>query len=179
MRKGARSYTFRGAQIEAPKPEPGLYIAATPIGNLGDVTIRVLETLAGCDLIACEDTRVTAKLLNHFAISTKRIAYHEHNAAEAGEHILTQVKKGASVVLVSDAGTPVVSDPGQRLVEDARAEGIPVTSLPGPTAPVAALVCQRHAGRHLDLRRFSPEPVGCETTALGQFENASGNVDLL
>ncbi len=120
--------------------EPGLYVAATPIGNLGDVTLRVLETLAACDLIACEDTRVTAKLLRHYHIKTRMISYHEHNAKLAGPKLIAALLAGKSVVLVSDAGTPLVSDPGFRLVEEARAQSIPVWPLPGPTAPVAALV---------------------------------------
>ena len=90
--------------------EPGLYIVATPIGNLRDITLRALETLAGSDLIACEDTRVTGKLLKAYAISTKMISYHEHNADAAGSKILQEIKNGKSVALVSDAGTPLVSD---------------------------------------------------------------------
>ena len=176
MSKGDRSYTFRGARIDAPKPEPGLYIAATPIGNLGDVTIRVLETLAGCDLIACEDTRVTAKLLNHYAISAKRIAYHEHNAVEAGDHILTQIRNGASVALVSDAGTPIVSDPGQRLVEDARAAGIPVTSLPGPTAPVAALVASGMPADTWTFAGFLPNRSGARRQRLSDLKLLPGTL---
>ena len=102
--------------------------------------MRVLEALAGADLIACEDTRVTGKLLRHFNIATKTISYHEHNAQKAGERIVEDLKAGKIVVQVSDAGTPLVSDPGLRLVDLAHAAGIPVWPLPGATAPIAALV---------------------------------------
>ncbi len=102
--------------------------------------MRVLETLAGCDLIACEDTRVTGKLLRHFGISTKTISYHEHNAENAGSRIIEDLKAGKSVVQVSDAGTPLVSDPGFRLLDLALEAGISVWPLPGATAPITALV---------------------------------------
>ena len=126
--------------IPTAKLEPGLYVAATPIGNLRDVTIRVLEALAGCDLIACEDTRVTAKLLRHYGIRKKTVSYNEHNANVSGPKLIEEIKAGKSVVLVSDAGMPLVSDPGFRLVADARKSEIPVVPLPGASAPLAALV---------------------------------------
>ncbi len=119
---------------------PGLYVVSTPIGNLGDMTVRALETLASADIIACEDTRVTGKLLKHFGIATRMSAYHEHNADKAGPVLLDMLRGGKRVALVSDAGTPLVSDPGYRLVETARAEGLPVFPIPGPSAPIAALV---------------------------------------
>lgn len=119
---------------------PGLYVVATPIGNLGDMTVRALETLASADIIACEDTRVTGKLLKHFGIATRMSAYHEHNADRAGPLLLDMLREGKRVALVSDAGTPLVSDPGYRLVETARSEGLPVFPIPGPSAPIAALV---------------------------------------
>lgn len=102
--------------------------------------MRVLETLAGCDLIACEDTRVTGKLLRHYGINTKTISYHEHNADAAGPRIIEDLKAGKSVVQVSDAGTPLVSDPGFRLIDLAHGAGVPVWPLPGSSAPVTALV---------------------------------------
>lgn len=126
---------------DADRPEPlppGLYIVATPIGNLGDITRRSVDVLARCDAIACEDTRVTAKLLRHLGISKPLWRYDDHSAAEDRERLLDAMRHRA-VVLVSDAGTPLVSDPGYRLVRQARATGIPVTSLPGPSAPVMAL----------------------------------------
>ncbi len=128
-------------RVNDPRPEPlppGLYIVATPIGNLGDVTLRAKETLARCDAIACEDTRVTAKLLRHLGISRPLWRYDDH-AGERDRARLLDAMRDQAVVLVSDAGTPLVSDPGYRLVREARASGIAVTSLPGPSAPVMAL----------------------------------------
>ncbi len=136
----ASSYRIQNQEFTARHVEPGLYIAATPIGNLGDVTLRVLDTLAGCDLIACEDTRVTAKLLRNYGIKTKTVSYHEHNANQAGPKLIEALEAGKSIVLVSDAGTPLVSDPGFRLADAALAKGISVWPLPGATAPVSALV---------------------------------------
>ena len=122
-----------------PEPlPPGLYIVATPIGNLGDVTRRSAEVLARCDAIACEDTRVTGKLLRHLGISRPLWRYDDHSAAEDRTRLLESLRDKA-VALVSDAGTPLVSDPGYKLVREARAAGVPVTSLPGPSAPVVAL----------------------------------------
>ena len=122
-----------------PEPlPPGLYIVATPIGNLGDVTRRSADVLARCDAIACEDTRVTGKLLRHLGISRPLWRYDDHSAAEDRTRLLESLRDKA-VALVSDAGTPLVSDPGYKLVREARAAGVPVTSLPGPSAPVVAL----------------------------------------
>lgn len=124
---------------DRPEPlPPGLYIVATPIGNLGDVTMRAADVLARCDAIACEDTRVTAKLLRHLGISKPLWRYDDH-ASERDRGRLLEAMQVQAVVLVSDAGTPLVSDPGYRLVREARAAGIAVTSLPGPSAPVMAL----------------------------------------
>lgn len=122
-----------------PEPlTPGLYIVATPIGNLGDVTQRAAEVLARCDAIACEDTRVTAKLLRRLEVSKPLWRYDDHSA-EKDRARLMEAMRTQAVALVSDAGTPLVSDPGYRLVREARAAGIAVTSLPGPSAPVMAL----------------------------------------
>jgi 16S rRNA (cytidine1402-2'-O)-methyltransferase len=118
----------------------GLYLVATPIGNLRDVTLRALETLAGVDLVACEDTRVTRKLLDHFGIETPLTSYHEHNAAVARPRLLARLAEGAAIALVSDAGTPLVSDPGFKLVRAAREAGHAVTAVPGASAVLAALV---------------------------------------
>ncbi|HMA55570.1 MAG TPA: 16S rRNA (cytidine(1402)-2'-O)-methyltransferase [Pseudolabrys sp.] len=125
--------------MEAGKAAPGLYLIATPIGNLGDVTLRALETLAGADVIACEDTRVTRKLTERYGITTPLTPYHEHNAAEARPKLLSRLADGQSVALVSDAGTPLISDPGFKLVRAAREAGYPVTALPGASAVLAAL----------------------------------------
>jgi 16S rRNA (cytidine1402-2'-O)-methyltransferase len=119
--------------------DPGLYVAATPIGNLGDVTYRVIETLKGADKILCEDTRQTAKLCAAYGIATPRSPYHEHNADRVRPAIIEALKAGAAIALVSDAGTPLISDPGFKLVREARAAGVTVTPLPGPSALIAAL----------------------------------------
>jgi 16S rRNA (cytidine1402-2'-O)-methyltransferase len=134
-----RRYTPFGASIEADKVPPGLYLVATPIGNLGDITLRALETLAGADVIACEDTRVTRKLTERYGITTPLTAYHEHNAAEARPKLLSRLVEGQSIALVSDAGTPLISDPGYKLVRAAREAGHQVTALPGASAVLAAL----------------------------------------
>jgi 16S rRNA (cytidine1402-2'-O)-methyltransferase len=119
--------------------ESGLYVTATPIGNLGDVTLRALAVLGAVDAILCEDTRVTQKLLRAHAIATPLMAYHDHNAERVRPKILARLKAGARLALVSDAGTPLISDPGFKLVRDAKAEGIKVIPVPGPSAVLAAL----------------------------------------
>ncbi len=135
----ARQYAPFGTPIAVPRPKPGLYLIATPIGNLGDITLRALELLAGADVIACEDTRVTRKLLDRFAIKTLSTPYHEHNAAEARPKLLARLDKGEAVALVSDAGTPLISDPGYRLVREAIDAGYAVTALPGASAVLTGL----------------------------------------
>jgi 16S rRNA (cytidine1402-2'-O)-methyltransferase len=119
--------------------EPGLYVAATPIGNLKDVTYRVIDAMKSADRILCEDTRHTAKLCSAYGIETPRVAYTEHNADRIQPEILAALKSGAAICLVSDAGTPLISDPGYRLVRAARDAGVRVIPLPGPSAVIAAL----------------------------------------
>lgn len=133
------SYRIEPHEFAARPLAPGLYVVATPIGNLGDVTLRALATLAAADLIACEDTRVTSRLTGHFGIATRLLAYHEHNAARQGPQLLAELAAGRSVALVSDAGTPLLSDPGERLVGEAIAAGIPVFAVPGASALTAAV----------------------------------------
>lgn len=117
---------------------PGLYIVATPIGNLGDITLRAIETLGACDGVACEDTRVTGKLMKHLGLSKPLWRYDDHSGERDRSRLLESMRSRA-VALVSDAGTPLVSDPGYRLVREARALGIQVTSIPGPCAVVVGL----------------------------------------
>ena len=128
-----------GTELPARPLEPALYLVATPIGNLGDITLRALETLAAAGLLACEDTRVTRILLSRYGIRQKPLPYHEHNAAEAGPKLISALAEGKSVALVSDAGTPLVSDPGYRLVAQALEQRIRVVPIPGPSAVLAAL----------------------------------------
>src|SRR5262244_1228803 len=137
--RAARPYVLNGHAASAPSLPGGLHVVATPIGNLRDFTLRALEVLAAADLIACEDTRVTRKLLEHYGITTPLTPYHEHNAAEARPNLVARLAGGAAIALVSDAGTPLVSDPGFKLVRAAREAGHAVTALPGPSAPLAAL----------------------------------------
>jgi 16S rRNA (cytidine1402-2'-O)-methyltransferase len=120
------------------KLEPGLYIVATPIGNLSDLTPRAADVLARADLIAVEDSRVTAKLLNHIGVKRPMTPYHDHNADRVRPGLIERMGREA-VALVSDAGTPLISDPGYKLVRDARAAGIAIVTLPGPSAVIAAL----------------------------------------
>ena len=134
-----RSYVVGDQKLTAPKAAPGLYLVATPIGNLGDITLRALETLAGVDVIACEDTRITRRLTERYGITARLTPYHEHNAAEMRPKILEQLAQGGSVALVSDAGTPLISDPGFKLVREVCAAGFQVTALPGPSSVLAAL----------------------------------------
>jgi len=134
-----RHYQIGSASFRARPLEPALYIVATPIGNLGDMTIRGIETLAASDIIACEDTRVSRVLLERYGISRRPFAYHEHNAEHAGPKLIEALLAGKSVALVSDAGTPLVSDPGGRLVPEAKAAGIRVVPIPGASSVLAAL----------------------------------------
>ena len=134
-----RSFVIAGRPIQGSRLAPGLYLVATPIGNLGDITLRALQALAGVDLIACEDTRVTRKLLDRYAIATPLTPYHDHNAAKARPGLLRRLAEGAAVALVSDAGTPLISDPGFKLVRAAQDAGHLVTALPGPSAVLTAL----------------------------------------
>jgi 16S rRNA (cytidine1402-2'-O)-methyltransferase len=116
-----------------------LYLVATPIGNLGDISLRAIDTLKGADVIACEDTRVTAKLLARLGIGTALTSYHDHNAERARPALLERLRRGEAVALVSDAGTPLISDPGWRLVRACRDEGLAVTAVPGASAVPTAL----------------------------------------
>lgn len=118
----------------------GLYVTSTPIGNLADVTLRALQVLRAAEAIVCEDTRVTMKLLRAHGIETPLLAYHDHNADRVRPKLLERLKRGAVLALISDAGTPLVSDPGFKLVRDAKAAGVQVFPVPGPSAVLAALV---------------------------------------
>jgi 16S rRNA (cytidine1402-2'-O)-methyltransferase len=133
------SFSIDGHVLPAAKLGAGLYLVATPIGNLADITLRALATLAGADAIACEDTRITRRLTERYAISAELTPYHEHNAATARPKLLQRIAEGQAIALVSDAGTPLISDPGFKLVREACAAGLAVTALPGPSSVLAAL----------------------------------------
>jgi len=143
---------------------PALYITATPIGNRGDITLRALDALARADRLLCEDTRVTRKLLGMYGLSRPLIAYHDHNAESMRPKILAWIAAGESVVLVSDAGTPLISDPGFKLARDCRAAGLPVTALPGASAALAALaVCGLPTDRFFFLGFLPPKSAARRT----------------
>ncbi len=137
-----------------------LYLVATPIGNLNDITLRALSTLREVDIIASEDTRKTGLLLKHFSISKPQIAFHEHNEERAGQHIEDILKQGKSVALVTNAGTPGISDPGYTLVRRAVAAHIDVTMIPGPTGLVMALVLSGLPVHSFTFRGFPPRKPG-------------------
>ncbi len=136
----ARSFRVNAAEFPAPRQIAALHVVATPIGHLGDVTLRALETLAGADLVACEDTRVTRVLLDRYGIRVPMVSYNDHNAGERRPRLLAALAEGKAVVLVSDAGTPLVSDPGFKLVQEAIAAGHRVVPIPGASALLTALV---------------------------------------
>jgi 16S rRNA (cytidine1402-2'-O)-methyltransferase len=134
-----RRFLLGGQAVDVARLAPGLHIVATPIGNLGDITLRALEALAGADVIACEDTRVTHKLLDRYGIARPLTPYHEHNAAKARPMLLRRLAEGTAIALVSDAGTPLISDPGYKLVRATQDAGHTVTALPGASAVMGAL----------------------------------------
>lgn len=139
---------------------PGLYIVATPIGNLEDITLRALRVLRQVDCIACEDTRQTQKLLAHFNIHTPTVSYHQHNERARGAELLLRLKNGESLALVSDAGLPGISDPGAEIVQLAIAAGIAVTPIPGPCAAVTALAAAGLSTERFLFLGFAPARAG-------------------
>src|ERR1039458_3584537 len=145
---------------------PGLYLVATPIGNLGDITLRALEVLRAVDRIACEDTRQTQKLLNHFQIDKKTVSCHEHNEHTRATELIQDIKAGRLVALVSDAGTPGVSDPGSWLVREAIAAGVQVFPIPGANAAVSALIASGLPTDEFEFLGFLPEKAGARRTRL-------------
>lgn len=133
-----------------------LYLVGTPIGNMQDLSPRAVEVLSSVDLVACEDTRRTGLLLSHFGISAKLLSYHEHNKASAGSKIISRLKEGQNVALVSDAGMPSISDPGEDLVKLCIEEEIDITTVPGPVAGISALVLSGMDTRHYYFEGFLP-----------------------
>jgi 16S rRNA (cytidine1402-2'-O)-methyltransferase len=153
-----------------------LYIVATPIGNLGDMSQRAVEVLRGADLIAAEDTRHSARLLQHFGVDTGAMPYHDHSDQRAQRRIAETLAGGGSVALISDAGTPLISDPGYRLVRDMQAAGHPVVPVPGPCAAIAALsVCGLPTDRFL-FEGFLPAKAGARSNRLGELVDESATL---
>lgn len=145
---------------------PGLYVAATPIGNLGDVTRRLTETLAAADEVLCEDSRVSGRLMQALGLDVKLRAYHDHNGAAVRPGILKALADGARIVLISDAGTPLISDPGYKLVAEARAQGTRVYAVPGPCAAIAALSIAGAPTDKFSFLGFLPPKQGARQKAL-------------
>jgi 16S rRNA (cytidine1402-2'-O)-methyltransferase len=144
----------------------GLYLVATPIGNLGDITLRALEVLKQADRIACEDTRQTQKLLNHFAIATPTVSFHQHNERDRAAELIAALKNGGTIAVVTDAGMPGISDPGSWLVTEAIAAGVPVIPIPGANAALSALVASGFSTEQFCFLGFLPEKAGARRTAL-------------
>ncbi len=164
----------RGAR---PSPlAPGLYIVATPIGNLRDITLRALDILAGADLVACEDTRITRRLLDRYGLKVSLAAYHDHNAARVRPGLIARLSEGARIALVSDAGTPLVSDPGYRLVEEARAAGVAVFAAPGPSAVLAALAVAGLPSDRFMFCGFPPPRGGPRQRFFAEFATVPGTL---
>ncbi len=161
---------------EAPQLAPGLYLVATPIGNLGDITLRALDVLRRVDRIACEDTRQTQKLLNHFEIATPTVSCHEHNERARAAELIAEIERGAAIALVSDAGTPAISDPGGQLVRAALASGVPVVPIPGANAALGALVASGLPAASFHFFGFLPEKAGARRSFLEELA-ASAQAD--
>lgn len=155
-----------------------LYLCATPIGNLEDITFRVLRTLKEVDLIAAEDTRNSMKLLNHFEIKTPMTSYHEYNKIEKAYQLLAKLQEGKNIALVTDAGTPGISDPGEELVRICLEEGIEVTSLPGPAACITALTMSGQATRRFAFEAFLPRDKKERAFVLGELKNETRTIVL-
>lgn len=155
--------------------KPGLYIVATPIGNLSDLSPRAADILARADLIAVEDSRVTAKLLHHVGVKRQMIPYHDHNADKVRPGLIERMR-GAAVALVSDAGTPLISDPGYKLVRDARAAGIAVTTIPGPSAVIAALTLAGLPTDRFAFFGFLPAKAGAKAAAIAEAAHFKGTL---
>jgi len=155
-----------------PPLAPGLYLVATPIGNLEDITLRALRVLRSAELIACEDTRHTRRLLDHYGVAVPTISYHEHNERERAAELVARLEQGACIALVSDAGTPGISDPGYRVVQLAIERGIPVISVPGASAAMVALAAAGLPTDDFRFRGFLPARSGPRRTLLEILRNS-------
>jgi len=171
-----RRFVIGRHSFEAEPLAPGLHLVATPIGNLGDVTLRALNTLAAAAAVYCEDTRVTSKLLQRYAIAATLKPYHDHNAARVRPGILAALSQGQALALASDAGTPLVSDPGYKLVEEAIAAGLPVHMAPGPSAPVMALALSGLPTDRFCFHGFLPQKAQARRALLGSLRSAAATL---
>lgn len=168
-RRAKEAEVRRADPTKAPRLAPGLYVVATPIGNLGDITLRALEILGGAGLVLCEDTRVTRKLFDRYHLAPKLLAYHDHNAASVRPRALEELAKGSAVALVSDAGTPLVSDPGYKLVAAAVEAGHQVFPIPGASAALAALVAAGLPSDRFFFEGFLPPKSGARKARLAEL----------
>lgn len=159
-------YFIAGTRFAAPPLAPGLYVVATPIGNLRDITLRALETLAAAEIVLCEDTRTSARLLDHYGIKGKRQALHEHNERDRAADIAVRIAAGAAIALISDAGTPLLSDPGFPLIRELVEQGLPVIPIPGASALLSALVVAGLPTDAFAFHGFLPAKAGARLNAL-------------
>lgn len=178
IQTGPPSFVAFGLRAEAEPISPGLHVVATPIGNLRDITLRALATLAAADAVLAEDTRVSRNLLAHYGIATPLVAYHEHNAAAMRPILLARLRKGDKLALISDAGTPLVSDPGFKLVADALAADIPVTAAPGASAVLAALVVAGLPTDRFFFEGFLPTRSGARRARISELAAIPGTLVL-
>jgi 16S rRNA (cytidine1402-2'-O)-methyltransferase len=176
--RGPATFTAFGLAAEAEPLPAGLYVVATPIGNLGDISLRALQTLAAADAVLAEDTRVTRTLLAHYGITTPLVSYHEHSNEAVRERMILRIRDGQALALVSDAGTPLVSDPGYRLVEAAIAEGLRVVPLPGASAALAALVVSGLPTDRFFFEGFLPAKSAARRTRLAELADIPGTLVL-
>jgi 16S rRNA (cytidine1402-2'-O)-methyltransferase len=167
-----------GQAFVAPPLACGLHLVATPIGNLRDITLRALEVLAAADLIACEDTRRSRTLLDHYGISTPTTAYHEHNAALVRPRLIARLAQGAAIAIISDAGTPSVSDPGFKLVREALVAERSVTAVPGPSAVLAALLVSGMPTDHFFFEGFLPAKENQRRTRIKEIKSIPASLIL-
>ncbi len=163
-----KDYFIAGTRFSAPALAPGLYVVATPIGNLRDITLRALETLAAADLVLCEDTRTSAKLLDHYGISARRQAFHEHNERDKAAYIAGRIAAGDAIALISDAGTPLISDPGFPLIRALADKSLPVFPIPGASALLSALVVAGLPTDAFAFHGFLPPKAGARANALAR-----------
>ena len=176
--RGPDMASVAAAVLNVPSDPPGLYVVATPIGNLADISLRALRILARADVVACEDTRVTRKLMSRYGLSTPLMSYHEHNAEARRPALMARLEAGEIVALVTDAGTPLVSDPGFRLVDAARAEEHPVFAVPGASALLAGLVVAGLPADRFWFEGFLPPKSAARKARIAEIAGIEGTLVL-
>lgn len=172
MSAETRDYFIAGTKFSAPPLAAGLYVVATPIGNLRDITLRALETLASADAVLCEDTRTSARLLDHYGIKGRRQALHEHNERDKAASIVARIAGGEAIALISDAGTPLLSDPGFPLIRALAEASLPVFPIPGASALLSALVVAGLPTDAFVFHGFLPPKAGARANALSRLKDS-------